>query len=171
MGKILTFADFKRDASTGKMGLELIERFGKSEHRPVRLIKRVKSEGVELWDSNSPSGTSDLTVKSAKLIEYDRETLKVFEIGLRPLNEKEQQVMNTWKQIESTEKYQKQAEIDLLTDSNRTYYEKERFFNESSCSYLFHSNGRMSYDYNTGMVRDCKVRGKLILLYKVHFID
>lgn len=165
--KLLTLTQFKRDAATGKMGLQLLERHGKKVEEdyicPVievhqKFIKLRKKDGVE----------SSLDLDYASLVEYDGEYLKVFSIGLRELTDLEKSVMEGWRKITDTDEYKEQAYRDAMTDGSSTFYKDVHYFKNSPCPYLYLDNGDKRYDYNTGKVYDPKVKGNCMLKYKVY---
>jgi len=165
--KFLTLAQFKRDASTGKMGLELLERFGKkSDDHYICPVVEVCSKNVKLKKKDGRISTLDLNY--ASLVEYDGETLKVYSVGLRELTDLEKSVMEGWKKITDTEEYKEQAYRDAMTDGSSTYYKDRHYFLNSPCPYLYIDEKEKRYDYNTGKVYDPKVKGNCILKYKVY---
>jgi hypothetical protein len=167
-GKVLTLAQFKRDAKTGHMGLELVERYGKKENkRQIVPVVKVQAEGVVLKRDNKESY---LDIPFASLVEYTGETLKVYDMGKRPLNDLELRVLNEWRKIENTKEYIERARIDVLTDSSLTYYREKKFFESSPCPYLFISSKRFRYNKGDTFIYDAQVKGKCILKYNVHKI-
>ena len=160
--KFLSLAQFKRDAATGKMGLELLERFGKkSEDHYICPVVEVCSKSVKLKKKDGRISTLDLDYASLG------EILKVYSIGLRDLTDLEKSVMEGWKKITDTDDYKEQAYRDALTDGSSTYYKDVQYFKNSPCPYLYLDNNDKRYDYNTGKVYDPKVKGNCILKYKV----
>ena len=89
-----TLADLKRDAASGRMCLEFIERYGltgdqiKSTMRGVRKVLGCNSVAISLL--NNDGNISELRFGSAKLIEYDDETLTFYAAAHRELTEEEQ---------------------------------------------------------------------------------
>lgn len=75
-----TLAQFKRDAATGKMSLELLERFGNTdipEHQKgIRKVVKTNTVGLQLANPNGQ--ISYLDYLPASLTEYDRETLVMY---------------------------------------------------------------------------------------------
>ena len=100
-----TLADLKRDATSGKIQFELIERYGKigdeipKKIRGIRTVEKVNTVAILL--KNSEGIISELRFPlSAKLVEYDGETLTIFARGERVLTEQEQKILADWKKIE-----------------------------------------------------------------------
>lgn len=164
----LTLAQFKRDASSGHMGLELLERYGKKIDKPVIVpVVKVQTNGVYLKRGNNESF---LDYPFASLFEYTGDMLKVYEAGKREPNELEQCILNNWKKVESHPEFQQRARVDALTDGMSTWYQQKAFFDNSACPYLFTRKNGMEYDRRTGKVIDPKIKGECVLVYKVHKI-
>lgn len=89
MGK--TLAQLKRDANSGKMSLELVEKYGKTEipelQRGKRKVVGSKSSGLELLNNNGE--ISSLFIESSKLMEYTDEYLMIFNPLKRKLGKDE----------------------------------------------------------------------------------
>ena len=165
--KLLTLAQFKRDAATGRMGLQLLERYGKKvEEDYICPVIEVHQKFIKLRKKNGMESSLDLDY--ASLVEYDGEILKVYSIGLRELTDLEKSVMDGWKKITDTEEYKEQAYRDAMTDGSSTYYKDKGYFMNSPCPYLYLDDGDKKYDYNTGKVYDQKVKGQCMLVYKVY---
>ena len=166
--KLLTLAQFKRDAASGHMGLELIERYGKKITKPVIVpVVKVQTNGVYLKRGDNESF---LDYPFASLFEYTGTMVKVYDTGLRKLNPTEEMVMRQWHQISNNPQFRERARIDALTDGNYTGRQEELFFKQSPCPYLYTERNGLRYDHNTGKVYDPKVKGKCVLVYKVHKI-
>lgn len=164
----LTLAQFKRDAASGHMGLELIERYGEKISKPVIVpVVKVQTNGVYLKRGDKESF---LDYPFASLFEYTGSMLKVYESGLRKLNPTEEMVMRQWCQISNTPEFKRRAEIDVMTDGNYTGRQQEMFFKQSPCPYLYTEKNGLRFDYNTKKIYDPKVKGKCVLVYKVHKI-
>lgn len=101
-----TLADFKRDAASGKIKLEMVERFGKTGEeipercRGIRTIQSVNTVKIVLETADGL--TSSLAFPPAKLIEYDGKSLTIYESGERDLTEQERKVLADWQKIEET---------------------------------------------------------------------
>lgn len=169
MGKKLSLAQFKRDAATGKMGLQLLKRYGKKvEDTSVVPVIQVLSQSIKLQRGDKESF---LDIPYASLVDYTGEFLYVYSIGSRPLNQKEQAVMDAWNRVASTKEYIERAEYDAISDGSSTYYQKKRFFLNSSCPYLFEDKPNLRYNYNKNEVYDAKVKGDCILKYRVYIAN
>lgn len=160
-----TLADFKRDAASGKIKLELVERFGKTDNeipercRGIRSIQKVNTVGITLETSDGL--ISELDFPAAKLIEYDGKTLTIYERGERDLTEQEREILADWQKIE--EDYYKKNPY------GEAYWKKKDYFKNCPCPWLngYETTKGKYYNYN-GKILDNQIRGKAILKYKVH---
>lgn len=167
----MSFAQLKRDAQSGKLHGELIERFGETEiiERLRGLRRVVGANTVGITFLNSDGKRSECRVERAALMEYTGDTLTIYNPGLRDLNDEESRIIQGWKDIENTDDYQRRAEIDALSDGSSTYWQKVGYFRKSGKKYLTggeEQNG-CKFDFNTGKIRDKSVRGDAILKYKM----
>lgn len=134
-----TLTQLKEDAKTGKIKAEMVVRCGGTDI-PERLqgIKPlVDSNSVGIFFLNADGRKSEMQLKRAKLVEYADDTLTIFYPATRPLNEKEQAIMDGWNKIASTDEYKERSNIDALTDGSSTYYQEKAYFEKSECPYLF----------------------------------
>ena len=165
--KLFTLAQFKRDASTGKMGLQLLERYGKKvEEDYICPVIEVLTRSVKLRKKDG--NVSWLDLDYASLVEYDGDTLKVYSVGLRELTDLEKSVMDGWKKLSDNDEYREQAYRDMMTDGSTTYYKEKSYYDNTPCPYLFNEQNGKKYDYNTGKLYDPKIKGDCILKYKVY---
>jgi len=71
----MSLSSLKRDAASGKISLELVVRFGKTDEeipekmRGIRKISKVNTVGIYLINEHGEE--SELHFKSAKLVEYE----------------------------------------------------------------------------------------------------
>lgn len=161
----MTLAQLKRDANSGKMALELIERYGKTGNeiketmRGIRKVSRSNTVGIFLI--NNDGKESKLTIRSAKLIEYDGETLIIFNAGYREPTEEEKFVLA--KRDEIYKQY---------SDSyNGGFWQAKRMFENSKCPWMEGNETKCGkrYDRNNNVVYDNIIKGRAILKYKVYF--
>jgi hypothetical protein len=191
-----TRAEFLREAKNGNMYLKMDLIYGESlqqilKQDPERAMKRTQKTEKAMTsfrkvDKVQTNGIyiqgSFLEIPNATQLEYDGETLKIFRVGHRPLNEKETEVMNEWKKITETEEYKRNSLNDAYTDGSQTFFQEKRFFTNKNMLYLFgtkESQGRMLVnDYRPlngkrlegQMIRDNSIRGELDLQYTVKFL-
>lgn len=162
---IFTLAQFKRDAASGKIKLELVERFGKTGDeipercRGVRTVQKVNTVGITLVTAEGL--TSELRFESAKLFEYGGKSLTIYERGERDLTEQEQKILADWHKIEDD--YYKQNPY------GDAYWKKKDYFKKCPCPWLngYETVKGKYYNYN-GKILDNQIRGKAILKYRVY---
>ena len=166
--KGLSFAQLRRDALSGHMALELVERYGKKPEQSVICpVCKVETKSIYILRDGKESW---IHMPYASLVYYDGRVLEVYAAGLRDLTPVEKKVMDGWKEITSTESYKSAAMSDVYSDDSSTYYKQERYFRDSPCPYLFYDDGSKKLDMKTGKVRDSKIKGMLELKYIVHKI-
>ena len=166
--KGLSFAQLRRDALSGHMALELVERYGKkAEQSVICPVCKVETKSIYILRDGKESW---IHMPYASLVYYDGRVLEVYAAGLRDLTTVEKKVMEGWKEITSTESYKSAAMSDVYSDGSSTYYKQERYFRDSPCPYLFYDDGSKKLDMKTGKVRDSKIKGMLELKYIVHKI-
>lgn len=160
-----TLADLKRDAVNGKIKLEMVERYGKTgneipeEIRGIRTVSRVNTAAIFLI--NDRGVESELRFSSAKLVEYDEETLTIYERGERDLTEQEREILSDWQKIED-DYYKRNPYGDA-------YWKKRDYFKNSPCPWLsgYETVKGKYYNYN-GKILDNQVKGNAILKYRVY---
>jgi len=167
----MSLANLKRDAKSGKLYGELVERFGETEiiDRLKGRRKVVGANTVGITFLNTDGKKSECRIDRAALMEYTGDMLIVFNPGLRELNNEESKVMQGWKEIEQTDEYKHRAEIDALSDGSSTYWQRVKYFRDAGKEYLMghDEQGGCKYDFNTGKIRDKSIRGDAILKYKM----
>lgn len=161
----MKLADLKRDAASGKIKLELVERYGKTGEeiperiRGIRTVSKINT--VAIFLANADGVESELRFDSAKLVEYDGKSLTIYERGERDLTEQEQKILADWQKIEN-DYYQKNPHGDA-------YWKKKDYFKNCPCPWLagYETVRGKYYKYN-GKVLDNQVRGNAILKYNVY---
>lgn len=167
-----TLADLKRDAKSGTLEGRFTYHSMWLEGLPERLQgwrKLVDCNSVAVFFLNKDGKKSELRIGKASLVEYDGETLTVYNAGYRDLNADEQRVLDEWAKIAGTDEYKERAHIDAQTDGSSTYYQKLRFFKNAGYEYLMglEEQRGMKFDWNTGKVRDDKVKGSVCMRYEL----
>lgn len=160
-----TLADLKRDAASGKIKLELVERYGKTGEeiperiRGIRTVSKINT--VAIFLANADGVESELRFVSSKLVEYDGKSLTIYERGERDLTEQEKKILADWQKIEDD--YYKQ------NPHGDAYWKKKDYFKKCPCPWLagYETVKGKYYNYN-GKVLDNQVRGNAILKYNVY---
>lgn len=162
-----SYAELKREV--GSLEFRMVYRFG--SNIPERLQgwrKGIRSNSTGIYMRNSEGKESMLAIKSAQLVEYDGEKLIIYGAGLRDLTEQERRIMDEWQKISEEKEFKERAEYDALTDGSSTYWQEKFFFEKHDALYLMGQEQRgCMYDYNTGKIRDNKVKGNIELQYEV----
>lgn len=159
-----TLADLKRDAASGKMSLEIVERFGKTGNdipakmQGIRKVIGSNTVCIKLLNNNGEE--SELRFDCAKLMEYDGETLVIYNPGRREPTAEEKMVLYGVKSI--YEKYK---------DSyNGGFWQAKDYVKNSACPWMAGNGfikGKM-YEQHSGKVVDKSIKGDVILRYIVH---
>ena len=161
----MTLADLKRDAASGKIRFEMVERYGKTGEaipercRGIRTVEKVNTVAILLKTADGQ--TSELRFDSAKLVEYDGENLTIFERGERDLTEQEKAILAEWERI--------QADHIAKNPWSDCYWKKVDYFKNCPCPWLagFETVKGKRYTYN-GKIVDNQIRGTAILKYRIH---
>lgn len=164
-----TLVQLKQDAKSGRMSMEMTERYGAyGEQIPEKLrgIRRVIGVNtVALHLQNNDGNISELQVKCASLVEYDADTLVVYEAGLRDLTDEERTILAEWKRIE--DEHIKQNPF------GDTYWKRKNYFATCTCPWLDGGDSvrgkRLEYVCGTPKIRDNSIKGEAILKYRVYF--
>ena len=168
---VLTLAQLKRDAKSGKLYGELVERFGSTEilERLRGLRKILDANSVGITFLNTDGKKSECRIEKAALAEYTGDSLTVYNPGFRDLNADEIRIMDGWKKIASTDEYKRQSEVDALSDGSSTYWQEKAYYHNAGKMYLMglEEQAGCQYDFNTGKIRDSSIKGDAILKYKI----
>ena len=166
-----TLAELKREAKSGTLEGRMLIRGG-SDNIPDRLKawrRIVASNSVSIFFQMDDGNVSELSLPKASLVEYDGSKLTVYYAGFRDLTVDEQRVMDGWKEKSSTPEFQRQAEVDALTDGSSTYWAEVAYFSRAGYEYLRGTKEQrgMKYDFNRGQVRDARIKGAVCMQYEI----
>jgi len=152
----MTLAELKRI----KPGTKIIRVYNKLREIKPELregtITKVQSNGLYI-------DKRFLDFPPASLLEFDGQTIKIYEPGCRPLNEDEKRI------LANCPHDPKQEEIDMLTDGSQMYWRKKRYFHEQDADWYWgkwHKGKRYSYN-DGGKMYDRSMRGELSLVYEI----
>lgn len=156
-----TLADLKRALTPGRE-LTLLSRFGR-EMNQTRKVVKLQTNAVVF---NVDGKTSWLTWPKASLLEFDGEYIKTYGKGTRPMTAEEQAIKDGYEKIRNME----QEKIDMLSDGSTSYYQAIRYYTEKDALYLMgHEFQRgLKFDWNTGLILDESIKGKLELVYRLN---
>ena len=161
-----TLADLKREAASGKIRFEMVERYGETGDaipercRGIRTVEKVNTVAILLKTADGI--ISELRFDSAKLVEYDGKNLTIFERGERELTEQEKTILTSWEHI--------QAEYLEKNPWGDTFWKKKEYFKNSPCPWLagFETVRGKRYNNYNGKIIDNQVRGNVILKYRIY---
>ena len=162
-----TLAELKRDAASGKLKLELVERFGKTGEsiperlRGIRSAVGVNTVAIKLQNGNGE--VSELRLPRSSLMSYDGKTLTVYQPGLRAVTDGEREVLRGADAAKAS--YERQY------SGSDPYYKLVRYYAESPCPWMRpygdEKQGKR-YDAQKDKVLDRSVKGEVALRYLVH---
>ena len=164
-----TLADLKKDLSIGTPLTMTFNSWGKGKFIDVkRYIIKKQSNGVTIGEKPTDTKGSFLDYPKASLMEYDGQTLKIFEAGHRPLTENEQNIINNAPSCLPENK--QLVENDLMTDGSTTFFMDEAYFDKLDAEYLKgHKEVRgLKYNFNDQNIRDNSIRGQLSMQYTIN---
>lgn len=160
----MTLAEFKRLAASGKISLELVERFGKigeeipENLRGKRKISKVNTVAVFLKNENGKE--SELAFKSAKLFECDGKFVTIYAAAQREPTAEEKAVLDTWQRV--------QAEYIAQNPYAETFWKMKDYFKNCSCPWMSGFDETIKgkrYQTWNGKVLDGSIKGEPILKY------
>lgn len=153
-----TLSQLKKDAKSGNrvavMVMRCGEPIGERKHNigmdePRQMIG---ANSVDIFFRMPDGSKSALPIGPASLVEYTDETLTTYCPCIRKVNEKEKEIFDAWKKIESTPEYQERLKIALLTDSMGYFYQCKTFFSKHNANYL------RGFDWEHGCKADCNIK-------------
>jgi hypothetical protein len=167
-----TLAELKRLAKQGILEANMVYWFGDAIPERLKGFRKIiDANTVSIIFLNNDGKKSPLDILGASLIDWDDNSLSIFNVGERELTQDELDIMDQWKAISSTKEYQQQAENDMLTDGSLTFWQKRKFFTDKGYEYLHVGNNKKAYNHNTNKVKDSTVKGDLILKYELRKIS
>lgn len=166
-----TKSDFMRDAKTGNVKLRLIG--GKNyewikEKRPQNLnpraIVKTQTNAVYLEGEENGGKGSYLQIPAASLLEYDGNSLKIYNAGVREMNAEE--MANMRRAEEERKRFQ---EKNPYSDD---YWHMKAFYMNCSTPWIYSGNDkikgkRAAQGADYGKIIDDAIKGELILMYAV----
>lgn len=158
-----TIAQLKRDANSGKMFLELINRYGEippEKMQGQRHVTRASTMAIFL-DTNGKE--SELQLPRANLVEYTDDRLIIYTAGERDLTESEKAFLEKAKQ----ESYEYTKGDIYMND----FWHMQKFFKDNGFGYLlgYEKCHGKRLNTSTRRIQDDNIKGEPILTYKVIF--
>lgn len=167
----MTLSDLKRDLQIGDT-LTLVEAPKMPNHKYLnitRYVVRKQGNGVYLNADKDAKSGSFLEFTNAKLTEYDGKTIKTFLPATRPLTDYEQRIYDN--RPTSRPEMKERIEMEIMTDTNGSYYMDKAYFRENGCEYLMGGEVRGLYLLHDGhevSIRDKQLKGDLELSYIIN---
>jgi hypothetical protein len=165
-----TFSELKRNADTGKYFIEMIYWYGNELPERLKGVRQIiGSKTKSIVIKNLDGKISELRIENTNLIEISETSLTVYNSGIRELTQAEQDILKDWEVIASNPDNVKQAETDMLTDGSVMFWKKKYYFEGKGYGYLLgHEKERgEKYDHNTDKIKSDKVKGEMILQYRL----
>lgn len=164
-----TLADLKRDLQIGACLTLTGGRDARNADKlnVPRYVVTKQGNGVGLSVDKTATKVSFLELPKASLVEYDGETVRVYESGRRDLTELERVVLDN--EPSKRPENKQQLENDMLSDGSQMYWADKRYHKELGTEYLEgHEMVRgLRYDFNHKNIVDEKIKGELSLEYKL----
>ena len=127
----------------------------------LRKVVKVQSNGIAFSEPGiAEVKPSWLCFPKASLLEVNETGFKIYQPGSRDLTPEEKAFK------ENEPRNQKQAEIDMTTDTNTMYYRRLAYYRGTVFEHLFQDKNGKRFDFNTKRVVDPAVKGDLILAYE-----
>ena len=181
MVKRKTLSELKRLAKTGKLYATMVIRCGGPATEidfPERLKGErqiINSNSVGITFKNADGTPSELYIKNAALTEFTGNELTIYSPGYRETTPQEQAVLDDWQKIADSEEYQRQMDIDCLSDGSQCYWREKCFFKERDMEYLlgFEEKRGAKLDWNVknrgkkAFIRDTSIRGEINMKYVI----
>ncbi len=166
---IKTFAQLKRDLQVGKkltmtfnVLAESSEAIASRLNKP-RFIVGTQTNGITLSESKDAPKGSFLELPRASLVEYEDNTIKVYDPAIRDLTEQEKDIL---KNIPSyLPENKEQCERDIMTDTNTTYWLDKRYTKEEDAEWNWTTSKGLYYMRSEQKMRDASIKGDLSIVY------
>jgi len=139
-----------------------------------RFVVKKSTVGICLNPNKNVNKGSYVDFPAASLLEYDGETIKIYNSGNRPLTEGEKQI------IINQPRDDKQDEIDIMTDGSTMFYRRKSYFQKSGKYYLFGTEIQAGKrliqgtrktiedgSWSDWAIDDNKCKGEIALVYKI----
>ena len=162
--KKMTLAQLKREANAQSISAEMIYRYGEEIPERLRGIRKAtRANTVSIFFQNADGRESELSIKAASLIEYDGDTLTIYEAGTREPNEQEKAILNDY--VKATAEHEKNNPL------SGGYWHKVSYFSaKKEFGYLtgWETIRGKRYDHNTNKITDNAIKGEAIIKYKIY---
>lgn len=160
-------------------GLELLYFRGVKE-KEVKLyeVKEMMDSSITFKENLSNSYLNCLEIGVESLLEYRKDTVKIYHPALRPLTETEEKVIKGWKEITKGEEYAKKLEEELVTGVNKVEEMWYNYFKNSAAPYIalninkffelhYDPQSKCMYDPQSKCMCDPSIKGECLYVFRV----
>lgn len=164
-----TFADLKRALTVGR-SITLTDAPAMPSHKYInvpRFIIKTQTNGVYLSTDKDSQKGSFMDLPRASLVDFDGDTISIYNVGERDLTEDEKRIMDN---APSRRPENKEAcERDVMTDGSSMFYADRAYYKGLDAQYLegFEVVRGLRFDFNRRKVNDEATKGTLQLKYKL----
>lgn len=159
----MTLAQLKREANAQSISAEMIYRYGKEIPERLRGIRKAtRANTVSIFFQNADGSESELHIRAASLIDYDGETLTIYEAGRREMTDQEQKIVyeaNTERK-RYEEKYPHSESWFVTSAFIRKNYPDFEYLTGHETK----RGKRKNYD---GTITDNAIKGEAIIKYRI----
>lgn len=160
----MTLAQLKREANAQSISAEMIYRYGEEIPERLRGIRKAtRANTVSVFFQNADGRESELSIKAASLIEYDGETLTIYEAGTRELTEEETRILN--------KANAERAAYEAKYPYSESYFIAPNYIkrNYPDFEYLagYETKRGKRYNQHNNTITDNAIKGAAIIKYKI----
>lgn len=159
----MTLAQLKREANAQSISAEMIYRYGEEIPERLRGVRKaIRANTVAVFFQNADGCESELSIKAASLIDYDGETLTVYEAGKRAMTEQETRIFN--------EANEERKRYEAKYPYSESYFIAAAFIrkNYPEFEYLTSHETKRGKRYNyDGTITDNAIKGAAIIKYRI----
>lgn len=167
-----SFSQLLKDLQVGRQLVMTYNHLAQSSERLAKMlnvpryITKKQSNGVSLnEEKDGTKGSSFLQLDRASLVEYDGETIKIYEEGIRDLTEEEENIL---KNLPSKRAENKEAVYrDMMTDGNSMYWSDRYFTAQNNAEWYWTESRGKYYLRGEHKMQDASIKGTLSLEYKL----
>lgn len=159
----MTLAELKRKLQVGTKFKMTKNACSERRIGKIREVKAIQSNGIVVGEPGTEE-RSFLEFPPASLIEADEKGFRFYQIGLRPMTDREKEIVDG-EPVDPV-----QEERDMLSDGSTMFYRRKVYYHNLDADYLYFPKNRGAYamrlDHNTRQIKDPKVKGKIDLEYE-----
>ncbi len=166
-----SIAELKRNAKSQLYEAKMVLRNGSTDI-PEKLQgwrKIVNANSRSIFFLNNEGKESELLIERASIVEYDENSLTIYNAGYRDLNDSERKVMEELQEHCKTKEYKQKENIDRNIDTSMSYWDKLAFLEKRNMLHLMGAGKKcgMVYIARLNKVQDDKIKGDICIKYKI----